>query len=109
MCNATAAPDTTPVNLTVTPLLRLKVRLPGSVTAAVKLTDLVNNAVSPACGTAPFCQFEAVPQTCVPVPPIHVHVAAIAVPARQNAVARTLPTAKLLFIFSSFLFRRTPR
>ena len=85
------APDTTPVNLTVTPLLRLKVRLPGSVTAAVKLTDLVNNAVSPACGTAPFCQFEAVPQTCVPVPPIHVHVAAgrvaPAAAARNNTIA----------------------
>ena len=106
------APETTPVNLTVPPEAILNTMLAGSVTAAENVTVpevWLNCAVSPSPGTAPFCQFEAVPHTLVPVPPIHVRVAAIAVPARQNATARTLPATKLLFIFCAFLFGRTPR
>ena len=88
------------VPLAITPLSRLNVRLPGSVTAAVKLTDFENLTVSPACGAAPSCQFEAVPQTCVPVPPIHVHVAAGRV-AHAAAAAQNNIIAFLLVMTSS--------
>ena len=103
------APETTPVNLTGPPLAMLNTMLAGSVTAAENVTVpevWLNCAVSPSPGTAPFCQFEVVPHTLVPVPPIHVHVAAGRV-AAAAAATKAKRQDFVLIPFSFFAAQRT--